>query len=194
MSPVQQERAAGLLLVALLAAHTALKVRLGILPEMLWLCHLATALSAVGLLVGRPQLAVVGGLTHVAVGLTGWILEILLHGTTVTSTLLHIATPAIGLWMARRRGIPRWLPLGGLALWGFGLVMGRLFDPALNLNLAWRAYDIWPPETPGWIYQSCNLGLLLGLMSLTRVVLNRIWRPQRPVLRVPRGGQGDGGG
>ena len=188
------ERLAGLALLLMLAAHAAVKVPLGLLPEMLWVCHLATLLSALGLLSGRPRLAVVGGLFHVAVGFTGWVLEIVLHGTTLTSTLLHLSTPLIGLWMARRHGIPGWLPLGGLGLWGAGLAIGRLFSPELNLNLAWRAYDVWPPETPGWISQSCNLALLLGLMSLARLGLNRLWAQPRSDSPNSAGGQRAGGG
>ena len=175
---MRDERLAGLVLVVLLAAHTALKVQLGLLPEMLWLCHLATAWAALGLVLGRPSWAVVAGLFHVACGGPGWILEIFLHGTTVTSTLRHLATPAVGLWMGRRHGMPRWMPLGWLGLWGVGWAAGRCFDPALNLNLAWRAYEPWSPETPVWLYQICNLVLLLGLMTLMRLVLNRLWRPR----------------
>lgn len=162
------ERWVGLGLLVMLVAHAAVKVETHILPEMLWFCHLATFASALGLLVGRPRLAVSGGLFHLMVGGPAWLLDLARHGTTVTSTLLHVATPAVGLWAATRHGVPRALALQGAAIYGVGVALGRLLDPALNVNMAWRAYEIWPPSTPMALYHAVNLGALLALLSAAR--------------------------
>lgn len=170
------ERAGGLLLLGLLGWHAAGKLGPGLLPEMFWACHLASAAAALGLLLGRPSVAALGGLFHLACGLPGWIAELILHGTTLSSVGLHLATPALGLWAAWRHGVPRWVAAGAAGLWLVGLGLGRLFDPALNINAAWRPYEIWPAGTPNWLTQLCNLALVGGLVGALQLALNRLWR------------------
>lgn len=171
-----QQLGLGLLLVGLLFWHALGKLAPGLLAEMFWVCHLATALCAAGLLLDRPALSTTGGLFHVAAGLPGWLLELALHGTTFSSTLLHITTPLAGLWSARRWGVPKWIILGAFGIWGLGLISGRLCDPALNINMAWRAYDVWPSDTPLWVYQSCNALLLASLTGIVQQGLGWIWK------------------
>ncbi|MDP2305880.1 MAG: hypothetical protein Q8P18_07610 [Pseudomonadota bacterium] len=161
-------RLLGLLLVLLLAWHTSEKVQTGLLPEMFWACHLASALAAVGLLVNRPALAVFGGLFHVVCGLPAWLLELALNGTTVSSAALHLVTPALGVWAARRHGVPGWIAPAGAALWVGSQLIGRLCPEPLNVNLAWHPYEVLPAGFPAWGSHLVNLALVtLALQALT---------------------------
>ena len=73
MKPVLS-RALGLALVGALAFHTASKGAAHV-QEMLWLCHVATALMALGLLVGWHRAVAGGFLLHVGFGTVGWLLD-----------------------------------------------------------------------------------------------------------------------
>ncbi|MDP2316859.1 MAG: hypothetical protein Q8P41_28465 [Pseudomonadota bacterium] len=161
-------RALGVLLATLLAWHTLEKVQTGLLPEMFWACHLATAIAAVGCLVDRPALSTFGGLFHLVVGLPAWLLELAVHGTTPSSAALHLVTPAVGVWAARREGVPSWIAPAGAALWLGAQLVGRTLDPALNVNLAWHPYDVLPAGFPAWGSHLVNLALVtLALQALT---------------------------
>ena len=162
----------GFFLLALLLWHTAEKIQSGILPEMLWTCHLATALSVVGFLGKRPVLVMVGGMFHLFCGLPAWILECFVNGTTLSSAALHLCTPAAGLWVIRREGLSEWAWKGGIGLWVAGFVAGRCMDPGLNINLAWAPYSIW--EVPPWFSHLVNLGLVSGSLWVGQKVLGRI--------------------
>lgn len=187
------ERGLALLLTALLGWHTAEKLWSGLLPEMLWACHLATALVVLGLLSARPRapgaarpdagrsVAVAAGLFHCGCGLPGWILETLLYGTTWSSAGLHLITPLVGLTVARTYGIPRWFPLFSIGLWLVAQGLGRLVDPALNLNIAWRPYPgVLPEDSPMWWSHLGNLLLVGALSWATRLVLRRLGWPDAP--------------
>jgi hypothetical protein len=166
-------RAGGLLLLALLGWHVAEKLQHALLPEMLWACHLATFLAAIGLLVDRPSLTVLGGMFHLVCGLPGWILEWSLNGTTPSSFALHVATPIAGVLAARRVGLPSWLALGGSAFWAIAWGLGRLCDPALNVNMAWRPYEVLPASFPTWASHALNLFLVAVFMETLRRVTHR---------------------
>jgi hypothetical protein len=165
---------AGLLL--LLAWHVVEKLQTGLLPEMLWACHLATLLTAAGLLLRRPTWVVTGGLFHLAVGLPGWLLETLLNGTTPSSLALHLATPAIGVWAARRHGVPGGVPFAGTALWLGSQGLGRLCDPALNVNVAWHPYGVFPAGFPTWGSHLLNLGIVSSLLAAVSTGMRRVPR------------------
>lgn len=165
---------AGLVLLALLAWHTVEKVQTGLLPEMFWACHIATGIAALGWLAGRPALAVFGGLFHLVCGLPAWLLETAYHGTTLSSTALHLVTPGLGLWAARRHGVPAWAPLAGVGLWLTSQLIGRALSPELNVNLAWRPFDVWPAGTPVWVSHAANLVCVGGALAALRAAAPRI--------------------
>jgi hypothetical protein len=170
------EIASGLLLVLLLAWHVWEKVETGLLPEMFWACHIATAVAAIGALAGVPTLLVFGGLFHVVVGLPAWLLELALNGTTASSTALHLVTPAVGLWRARTAGVPRWLAPAGGAFWLGAQGVGRLFGPELNINVSWHPYEVLPPAVPAWVSHALNLGLVVGALALLQWIAPRVLR------------------
>lgn len=172
-------RAGGVLLLGLLAWHVVEKLQTGLLPEMLWACHIATLLVAIGLLAGRPTLAVVGGMFHLVCGLPGWLLEWWTNGTTPSSFALHVATPVFGVWAARREGVPAWLAPAGAAFWLGAQLLGRLCDPELNINLAWRPYGVLPASFPAWASHAVNLALVVGLLEGLRRLTRRRLFPER---------------
>ncbi len=165
-------------LVLLLGWHTAHKLGSGLLPEMLWACHLASAFAAVALLVGWSRGAAAAAVFHLANGLPAWLVEVLTVGTTWTSVGLHLGTSALilPLW----RSVPGWTPLFALGLWSLGVMLGRLVDPGLNVNIAWRPYPgLLPHDSPLWWSHVGNI-LLIGLCSgLVSVVLRRAAGPAR---------------
>ncbi len=48
-----------------------------LLPEMLWSCHVATALVGIGLITGSRRLVAAGFLFHAALGLPGFLLLVI---------------------------------------------------------------------------------------------------------------------
>jgi hypothetical protein len=172
---------AGLALLALLAVHTAEKVPLGLVPEMLWTCHVATALVAVGLLADQPRMVAIFGLFHLAVGLPAFLLDIVLHhDTTVSSVFLHTLTPAAGIVTMRKIGVPRDAPAWGAGLYVGSIGVARLLTPPeLNVNLAFKAYDIWPawfPVAGQWAVNT--LGAIVSLVLVERALAWQLGRPE----------------
>lgn len=182
----RHRRLAGALLLAGLVLLAWLKSRSGLLPEMLWICHVSGALMALGLLAGRPLLSAMGFLCHLAVGLPYYLLDLALGGQThPVSLALHLLTPALG-WMAwRGRPLPRpttWCLLGLHAL----LVgLSHAFTPeALNINLAFQ------PSPPGqsltlWTWQAFRLPVLGLQFAAVQWAWNRMaaW-PRRATMRA----------
>src|SRR4051812_37521163 len=64
-----------------LALHAITK-GLMLLPEMLWACHVASFLIAIGILFQIPKLTTVGFLFHVALGLPGYLMDLITTGNT----------------------------------------------------------------------------------------------------------------
>lgn len=175
------DRVPGIVLLGLLTWHALEKVHTGVLPEMLWACHVATALAILGSFAGRPGWVVVGGVFHLVVGLPGYVLDVLLHQvTTLSSAMLHVATPAAGLFAARRAGVPVGTGLAGAALFIVCTALARaLTAPALNINLAFAAYDIWPDGTPAWLAWGANTAFLTALLlGAEQVMVRAFGRPR----------------
>jgi hypothetical protein len=141
-------RAAGALLLALLVVHGVLYARVGELSEMLWVCHSATLLIALGLLFDRHAPVAVGFLFHLGMGWIGYVAA-MLAGTdsaNATSVLLHVLPLVFGGLAVKERGLPRFsMPLAWL-LWAVLQPVSYFFtDPALNVNLVHR---VWAPFAP----------------------------------------------
>lgn len=167
---VEKDRRLGVFLLLALGFHALEKAQSGILPEMFWACHIATAVATVGLLTGRPALTTLGGVFHLACGLPGWILETYLHGTTLSSVVLHVVTPLVGVRSAVLHGISAWTPVAAIGLWLIAQAIGRSLDPALNVNLAWKAYETWPADMPFYLSVVGNL-LLVGAQAGTVYII-----------------------
>jgi len=159
---------ASLLLALGLLARAKLVAGVG--PELLWACHVASALGGVGLLLRSRRLVALAFLFHVAVGAPAYALEVAASRTTTwESALLHLLTPA-ATWVVARHGLPRrtWL-----AAWGLYLALLPLSflttPPGPNVNLA---HGLWSPlfGAPGaawvsWLVNGAAVGLALYLAS-----------------------------
>jgi hypothetical protein len=168
----------GLLIFAVLVAHAMVaKMPFGLLPEMLWACHVATAILAVGVLLRKREFVIFGFSFHLGAGMWGYLFDLVaMRTTTWTSFLVHLAPLAVGFAEVRRSGLPRWAP------WvSFGFLISMMAityhftPPNLNVNLAHRA---WAPverlTSALWATWAVNLGFALFLI-LTTDWLIRKW-------------------
>jgi hypothetical protein len=171
----------GLALLATLALHAATK-GLARLPELLWLCHVATVLIALGLWVTSRWLVAIGFLIHVALGMPAFLIDVAFGGErpSPTSWLVHLLPLVVGWFGLRHTGMP---PRTWLAAWGTVLVTLALSilvtPPALNVNLMHGAWgpmrEVLPGVWPVRVFQSLEgLGLLFGAQWL----LQRAMRPR----------------
>ena len=150
------------------------------LAEMIWVCHVASLVLALGLFSGRQALVAAGLLLHLSWGAPAYLLDVLAtRSTTVTSLLVHALPVLAGLWAVAARGWPRgtvlpswiffllWVPISHVAT-----------DPALNINLA---HAPWPPLAavlPGlwssWAFNAA--GSWLAFLAIDRLMAR--WRPR----------------
>lgn len=177
MTRRRRDLALAAVLVALLAAHAMTKARTGLLPEMLWACHVASLLTAIGLVARVPRLLAIGLLFHLGIGIPALALEVLATGeTTVSSVALHALTP-LAAFLALEE-LPR---TAILDTWIFHLAMqpvGWLLPAALNVNLAHRPWAFLPWETGPWIHRVLNgAGAVLFLFGAFVVVRRFLARP-----------------
>jgi len=166
-------RILGAVLLVALAVHALTKLSDGTVGEMLFTCHVASVLLAVGLLTRRHLLVAVGFLFHLGVGLPTYLLDAAVTGrTTASSVLVHLLPLLAGGLEVRRRGLPRAAALWGLPLYAAcALVSWFATDPALNVNLV-RAP--WGPTRflgrEGTWFVNGVLSLMLPLAA------DRVWR------------------
>jgi hypothetical protein len=134
--PVDVAFAVGLL--ALLLAYGAEKRRSGLWSEMLFGCHVATAVLAIGLLARAPSWIGAALVFHLGVGIPSWIVYAAARKTTRPLEVLAHVLPSIAALPAMiRSGIPSGVAL--VAWVGFlvlQLISYWTTPPALNVNLA----------------------------------------------------------
>jgi hypothetical protein len=143
--------------LACYSAHALFHLINGRPEDLLWACHLGSALVGVGLLLvsasGRRDVSS-EGLPAAGVVLTGIGTLFLLLGTPLwlmdlagggvfypTSALTHIGGLAIGLYGVRRLGMPRgawWKAVGALIV--LILICRLVAPPHANVNVAFAIY------------------------------------------------------
>ena len=116
------------------------KADLGRPQAILWTCHVATLLLALGMALRWRRLVEAMTLFHLIAGLPGWATDWIVGGhTTWTSVISHVLTPLSGLFVLRfqRWG---WSAAGiGWALYAGMLIVARLFtEPSFNISTAFR--------------------------------------------------------
>jgi hypothetical protein len=171
-------RALGLGLVAALALHTASKGAT-LVQEMLWLCHVATLIMALGLVVGWHRGVAAGFLLHVGFGTVGWLLDVLATGdTTLSSVLVHVLPLVAGALEVRRKGCPSGLVVPTWLFFTAWVISCHwTTDPALNVNMAHAPWGPLAHVMGGvWVSGAFNSAVLLGLFVLTDAVLRRVIR------------------
>ncbi len=167
-------RAAGALLLLLLAALAVSKAQDGVLAEMLWACHVTDGLLGLGLLLGWRRCAAIGFLYQVAIAVPTFVLHLASGGaSTWLSIGLHTLTPVIGVLAWRRQRLPSPTPWWTLGVFGVLVVLARAFTPAaMNINLA---FGPWAPVAWAgvWVSWGCNMALMAALLLLVQWLWNR---------------------
>lgn len=153
-----------------LALHALTKLERGLLGEMLWACHVASLLAGLGMLARQTWLVATGTLFHLGVGIPAYVLDVIvLRNTTVTSVLVHVVPPLLGLRTLRRlQAWPRWTPLAAAALYLCLIPISRwLTEPALNVNLAFEPWAPLATLSPSpWLSWLGNLAAMAVLLPL----------------------------
>jgi len=186
------------LVFGVLSLHAFSKLERGHLGEMLWACHVASLLVGLGMLARQAWLVATGTLFHVGVGLPAYILDVVvLRSTTVTSVLVHVVPPLLGLRALRReQAWPRWTPLAAGALYLCLIPASRwLTAPALNVNLAFRPWaplaTLSPSPCVSWLG---NLAAMAVLLPLCDRWVRRWLEPVGPLGPLGPLGAGGAGG
>jgi len=175
----------GASIVAALGWHAVTKLP-DHLPEMLWVCHIASLVMAIGLFTGRHRLVAAAFLMHLAFGAPSWALDVIAtRSTTPSSVLVHALPLLVGGLAVAARGWPRRVVLPAWISFSFAVPVAYvLTPPALNVNLA---HAPWPPLAAllprPWMSWAFNAGASLILFALHGAWLGR-WRP-RPAPRAP---------
>lgn len=125
-------------LVALLLAYGAEKRRTGLWSEMLFGCHVATAVLAVGLLARAPLLVGAALVFHLGIGLPSWLVYVAARKTTrPLEVLAHVLPSMAAVPAAIRSGIPSGAAMVAWVGFLFLQVISYWVTPAeLNVNLA----------------------------------------------------------
>lgn len=176
----------GLLLFVILVLHAVIsKMPFGLLPEMLYACHVATAVLAVGVLFERPALVLFGFSFHLGAGVWGYLFDLCETGTTTwTSVLVHITPLVVGALEVRRSGLPRWAPWASFVFLAAMVVLAyHATPPTLNVNLAHRPFPPVARFTPAlWATWVTNLVFGFFLIHTTdyavRRWLGRSWQTE----------------
>jgi hypothetical protein len=181
----------GLMLAGAWALHASTKHGIQ-LQELLWLCHVASALMVLGLLAGAHRLVAAGFLLHAGFGTVGWLLDVLAtRETTPSSVLLHLLPLVVGAIELKRRGWPRGIVLPAWLFFTAWVLMSRwVTDPALNVNLSHAAWGPLNGLTGGvWLAGAFTATSMLGGFLIANAVLRRLTaRTARPAdLELPRG-------
>jgi hypothetical protein len=144
--------------------------------DLLWGCHLAVLLVAVGLARNNATVNAIG-LLWACFGLPIWLIYTFTGGEFMpTSALTHFGAFVIGIYGVRRLGIPRgsaWKALGGyLALWA----LTRLVTPrSANINLAFSVWPGWEDRFPTYpIYFATLLVSGASTFAITELLFRRV--------------------
>lgn len=165
--------------VAILLAlflHTLYKIHLGILPEMLWACHIASLGIAVSVFLRVPWLAGIGLLFHLAMGIPAYLIDAVATWTTsITSVLVHLL-PAFVAWKVIAQSA---YPTHNLRNTVIFVLASQVLSylttpPALNINLVFAPWGPLVSVFPNvWLYRLFNYGLACLFLLPVHFLLKR---------------------
>ncbi len=167
-----RDRGFAVAIVAALLAHAGITKFPDLLPEMLYVCHIASFTLALGLLLQRPLLVAIGFVFHLGVGFPTWGLDIVvMQTTTPTSILVHLLPLLAGYFYLRKTGIPKGATAGALGMCALLVPVSYWgTPPALNVNVVHRVWepfqDVFSSQV---IYLACNFAVAAVLMALAQV-------------------------
>lgn len=164
----------GWAILATLAVYAASRGPL--LPEMLWSCHVATALVGLGLVTGSRRLVAAGFLFHAALGFPGFLLLVVAkQWFSAASAWVHVLPLAAGGAYLRGRELPRSTVLHSWLVLPLMLPISYWLTPAaLNVNLAhgpWGPVAAYFPNR--WVFYLLLAMVNLAALLLMRAILNR---------------------
>jgi hypothetical protein len=147
--------------------------------QMLWACHVASLIVAIGLALDLPRVLAVGMLFHAGQGIPAYILDLFLVGeNSITSVLLHTLPIGAAAWALWSRPLPRgilfpaWLIQPGSMIAAYVLT-----DPKLNVMLVHEPYGPTAALFPQlWMSWLSNLAMSLGCLLIGWLVLRLIWK------------------
>lgn len=164
----------GWAILATLALYAASRGPL--LPEMLWSCHVATALVGLGLILGSRRLVAAGFLFHAALGFPGFVLLVVAkQWFSVASAWVHVLPLLAGGMYLRGRELPRATVLHSWLILPVMLPISYWLTPAaLNVNLShgpWEPAAAYFPSR--WVFYVALAVVNLAALVLMRTILNR---------------------
>jgi hypothetical protein len=153
------------------------------LPEMLWSCHVATALVGLGLVMGSRRMVAAGFLFHAALGFPGFVLLVAAkQWFSAASASVHVLPLAAGGAYSRGRELPRATILHSWLILPLMMPISYWLTPAaLNVNLShgpWGPVAAYFPNR--WVFYIGLGAVNLAALVLMRAILNRLWWQAKP--------------
>ena len=148
-----------------------------LVAEMLWSCHVATALVGLGLITGSRRLVAAGFLFHAALGFPGFLLLVVAtKWFAAASAWVHVLPLAAGWAYLKGRELERATIVHSWLILPVMLPLSYWLTPAtLNVNLShgpWGPVAAYFPSR--WVFY-IGLGTVnLAALALMRAILNRV--------------------
>jgi len=180
----------GWLLLGALAWHGYDLARTTSLYELLWSCHIATALMALGIFLRVRMAVATPWLFHLSIGLPAWLVAMVLTRGTfgaanidgpllATSTLVHVLPIVMGAMWLRRGGFALSWRVAALAwlLQAALIPLTRPFTPPeLNINLAHGVYPSLSRTFPNlFVFQVTICLACLASVTIVTLFVNAIF-------------------
>ena len=172
----------GCLALGCYAVHAAFHLLHNHPEDLLWACHLGAAIVGIGLLISSSTLNGIGTL-FLCLGTPLWLTELAGGGAFYpTSCFTHIGGLAIGLYSARRLGIPGgtwWKAI--VALIALILICRLVTPPQSNINVAFAIYPGMEKYfSSHFSYLATMLSIAAGYFFIIEFVLRR-WLAPEPI-------------
>ncbi|MDX2032813.1 MAG: hypothetical protein SF339_19200 [Blastocatellia bacterium] len=154
--------------------------RVGTPSQVLWMCHLANLLLAIGLLSGHV-LSIRIAVLLVLFGIPPWAVDMwVIRIVTPVSVLSHLGGLAIALLAISKTRMRAGLWPLGLLVFLFVQLLCRLFTPPeLNINTAHRVYEIWTNTVSAyWQYWAISTVVVAVNLWLIELALRMLFPPR----------------
>jgi hypothetical protein len=170
----------GLAALGCYAIHAAFHIFHGRPEEVLWSCHLGAALVGIGL-IWRSATTNGIGLLFLCMGTPLWLMDLAGGGVFYpTSTFTHLGGLAIGLYGARRLGLPSgtwWKAVIALVI--LILICRLATPPRANVNVAFAMYPGLERVFPNHpVYIVTMMCLAAGYFLVFEYALRRWFKPE----------------
>jgi hypothetical protein len=170
------QRALALLGALAFLVHALLKLRDGLLPELLWGCNVSAAALILAFAFDWPRVVGAAFLWWLVLGEPGFLAGLGSGGRYAwTTAFVHLVPTALAAFYLRRSGLPR-----GSALWAAAATLllvplSHAFTPPdLNVNLAHQRLAPLSDWLPGrWSYRFASAALIGAGLWLAEALARR---------------------